>query len=29
MRSAYAIEYDAIVPTQLKLSLEFKDIDGL
>jgi len=29
MRSAYAIEYDCIDPTQLKLSLEFKDIRGL
>lgn len=29
MRSAYAIEYDCIDPTQLKLSLEFKNIDGL
>jgi len=29
MRSAYAIEYDCINPTQLKLSLEFKDIGGL
>lgn len=29
MRTAYAIEYDSIDPTQLKLSLEFKDIDGL
>jgi tRNA uridine 5-carboxymethylaminomethyl modification enzyme len=29
MRSAYAIEYDCINPTQLKLSLEFKSIDGL
>ena len=29
MRSAYAIEYDAIDATWLKLSLEFKDIDGL
>jgi len=29
MRPAYAIEYDCINPTQLKLSLEFKDIDGL
>lgn len=28
-RTAYAIEYDSIDPTQLKLSLEFKDIDGL
>lgn len=29
MRTAYAIEYDSIDPTQLKLSLEFKNIDGL
>ena len=29
MRPAYAIEYDCINPTQLKLSLEFKHIDGL
>ena len=29
MRPAYAIEYDCINPTQLKRSLEFKDIDGL
>lgn len=29
MRSAYAIEYDAIDATQLKLSLELRDIDGL
>lgn len=29
MRSAYAIEYDCIDSTQLKLSLEFKEIDGL
>ena len=29
MRSAYAIEYDCIEPTQLKLSLEFKNIKGL
>jgi tRNA uridine 5-carboxymethylaminomethyl modification enzyme len=29
MRSAYAIEYDCINPTQLKPSLEFKDIEGL
>ncbi|NMA67220.1 MAG: tRNA uridine-5-carboxymethylaminomethyl(34) synthesis enzyme MnmG, partial [Clostridiaceae bacterium] len=29
MRPAYAIEYDCIDPTQLKLSLEFKEIDGL
>lgn len=29
MRSAYAIEYDAIDSTQLKLSLEFKNIDNL
>jgi tRNA uridine 5-carboxymethylaminomethyl modification enzyme len=29
LRSAYAIEYDCIDPQQLKLSLEFRDIDGL
>lgn len=29
MRNAYAIEYDCIDATQLKLSLEFKDIHGL
>ncbi len=29
MRSAYAIEYDCIDPAQLKLSLEFKHINGL
>ncbi|MDP4089455.1 MAG: tRNA uridine-5-carboxymethylaminomethyl(34) synthesis enzyme MnmG [Bacillota bacterium] len=29
MRTAYAIEYDCIDPTQLKLSLEFKEIEGL
>jgi tRNA uridine 5-carboxymethylaminomethyl modification enzyme len=29
MRSGYAIEYDCIDPTQLKLSLEFKKIRGL
>ncbi|WP_139906237.1 tRNA uridine-5-carboxymethylaminomethyl(34) synthesis enzyme MnmG [Clostridium thermarum] len=29
MRTAYAIEYDCIDPTQLKLSLEFKNIKGL
>lgn len=29
MRYAYAIEYDCIDPTCLKLSLEFKDIEGL
>lgn len=29
MRPAYAIEYDCIDPTQLKLSLEMKNIQGL
>ncbi|MCF0126959.1 MAG: tRNA uridine-5-carboxymethylaminomethyl(34) synthesis enzyme MnmG, partial [Pseudobutyrivibrio sp.] len=29
VRNAYAIEYDCIPATQLKLSLEFKAIDGL
>lgn len=29
MRPAYAIEYDCIDPTELKLSLEFKDIENL
>jgi tRNA uridine 5-carboxymethylaminomethyl modification enzyme len=29
MRTAYAIEYDCVDPTQLKLSLEFKGIEGL
>ncbi|MBU3101452.1 MULTISPECIES: tRNA uridine-5-carboxymethylaminomethyl(34) synthesis enzyme MnmG [Clostridium] len=29
MRTAYAIEYDCIDSTNLKLSLEFKDISGL
>lgn len=29
MRDAYAIEYDCIVPTQLKPTLELKQIDGL
>ncbi len=29
MRSAYAIEYDGIDATQLKLSLEFKNMEGL
>lgn len=28
-RPAYAIEYDCIDPSRLKLSLEYKDIDGL
>lgn len=29
MRTAYAIEYDCINPTQLKPTLEFKNIEGL
>lgn len=29
MRTGYAIEYDAVVPTQLKPSLETKAVDGL
>ncbi|KRQ85949.1 tRNA uridine 5-carboxymethylaminomethyl modification enzyme MnmG [Caloramator mitchellensis] len=29
LRTAYAIEYDCIDPTQLKLSLELKNIEGL
>ncbi|MCL2517541.1 MAG: tRNA uridine-5-carboxymethylaminomethyl(34) synthesis enzyme MnmG [Oscillospiraceae bacterium] len=29
MRTAYAIEYDCIDPTQLYATLEFKDIEGL
>lgn len=29
MRSAYAIEYDCVDPVQLKLSLEFREVDGL
>ncbi len=29
MRMAYAIEYDCINPTQLDLSLEFKELEGL
>lgn len=29
MRTAYAIEYDCIIPTQLRLSLEHKTIQGL
>ncbi|ENH98445.1 tRNA uridine 5-carboxymethylaminomethyl modification enzyme GidA [Gracilibacillus halophilus YIM-C55.5] len=29
MRAGYAIEYDAVVPTQLWPTLEVKDIDGL
>ena len=29
MRPAYAIEYDGVVPTQLKPTLEYKDIEGL
>ncbi len=28
-RNAYAIEYDCLDPTQLKATLEFKEIDGL
>ncbi len=29
MRTAYAIEYDSVDPTQLKPTLEFKNIEGL
>ncbi len=29
MRSAYAIEYDAVIPTQIELSLEYKKIRGI
>ncbi|MFZ5987478.1 MAG: tRNA uridine-5-carboxymethylaminomethyl(34) synthesis enzyme MnmG [Bacillota bacterium] len=29
MRNAYAIEYDCINPTELKLSLELRNVDGL
>ena len=28
-RTAYAIEYDCVDPLQLRLSLEYKGIDGL
>jgi len=29
MRPGYAIEYDAVIPTQLKLTLETKNVEGL
>ena len=29
MRTGYAIEYDYVPPSQLKLSLEIKQIEGL